>query len=252
VHHKSFRRYRPFFFAASLFLLTFVSTGTAQVQAPDSGIISTPKHADHADSPSVPVPDKRILGVLPNYRTVQDTGDVEPIPGRRKMWIASKDTFDYPIWLLAAGFAGLYQLDNENPSFGQGVKGYFRRYGTSLADQMMGNILTEGVFPVLLHEDPRYFRRGTGSKKSRVWYAATRILVTRTDAGTNRFNFSEILGNSIAVGISNAYYPQDRDVTDNVKKLGLQFGTDAFSNVLKEFWPDIKQKFFAKHRDPQP
>jgi hypothetical protein len=251
VHHKPFRLYRPFFCAAALFLLTFVSTGAAQDEAPDSEIISTPKQAD-ADSPSVPVPDKRILGVLPNYRTVQDTGDVEPIPGRRKMWIASKDTFDYPIWLLAAGFAGLYQLDNENPSFGQGVKGYFRRYGTSLADQMMGNILTEGVFPVLLHEDPRYFRRGTGSKKSRVWYAATRILVTRTDAGTNRFNFSEILGNSIAVGISNAYYPQDRDVTDNVKKLGLQFGTDAFSNVLKEFWPDIKQKFFAKHRDPQP
>ena len=198
------------------------------------------------------MPDKRILGVLPNYRTVQDTGDVEPIPGRRKMWIASKDTFDYPIWLLAAGFAGLYQLDNENPSFGQGVKGYFRRYGASLADQMMGNILTEGVFPVLLHEDPRYFRRGTGSKKSRVCYAATRIFVTRTDAGTNGFNFSETLGNSIAVGISNSYYPQDRDVSDNVKKLGLQFGTDAFSNVLKEFWPDIKQKFFAKHREQQP
>jgi len=198
------------------------------------------------------VQDKRILGVLPNYRTVQDTGDVEPIPSRRKMWIASKDSFDYPIWLLAAGFAGLYQLEDQNPTFGQGVKGYFKRYGTSLADQMMGNILTEGVFPVLLHEDPRYFRRGTGSKKSRVWYAATRIFVTRTDAGANRFNFSEVLGNSMAVGISNAYYTHDRDLSDNLEKLGLQFGTDSFSNVLKEFWPDIKQRFFAKHREQQP
>lgn len=257
--HNSVTHSRLFLCAAALFLPAFVSTVAAQQPAPDSGIVSAPNPPDQADNAAAPqaplkggVPDKRILGVLPNYRTVQDTGDVEPIPGRRKMWIASKDTFDYPIWLLAAGFAGLYQLDNENPSFGQGVKGYFRRYGTSLADQMMGNVLTEGVFPVLLHEDPRYFRRGTGSKKSRVWYAATRVLVTRTDAGTNRFNFSEILGNSIAVGISNAYYPQDRDVSDNVKKLGLQFCTDAFSNVLKEFWPDIKQKFFAKHRDQQP
>jgi hypothetical protein len=233
--------------------LTFVSTGTAQEQAPDSGILSTPAQSDQTVSAVIPqVQDKRILGVLPNYRTVQDTGNVEPIPGRRKMWIASKDTFDYPIWLLAAGFAGLYQLDGENPSFGQGVKGYFRRYGTSLADQMMGNILTEGAFPVLLHEDPRYFRRGTGSIKSRVWYAATRVFVTRTDAGANRFNYSEMLGNSIAVGISNAYYPQDRDFVDNFQKLGLQFGTDSFSNVLKEFWPDIKQKFFAKHREQQP
>ncbi|HXJ44042.1 MAG TPA: hypothetical protein VNH18_32445, partial [Bryobacteraceae bacterium] len=132
-------------------MLTFVSIGIAQQQAPDSGILSTPAQSDQADRAVIPqVQDKRIMGVLPNYRTVQDTGDVEPIPGRRKMWIASKDTFDYPIWLLAAGFAGLYQLENENPSFGQGAKGYFRRYGTSLADQMMGNILTEGAFPVLL------------------------------------------------------------------------------------------------------
>lgn len=247
------RRYRPFFCAAALFLLTFVPTGRAQQQAPDSGIAATPPQSDQSDSAVIPqVQDKRILGVLPNYRTVQDTGSVEPIPSRRKMWIASKDSFDYPIWLLAAGFAGLYQLDGENPSFGQGVKGYFRRYGTSLADQMMGNILTEGVFPVLLHEDPRYFRRGTGSIKSRVWYAATRIFVTRTDAGANRFNYSEVVGNSIAVGISNDYYPQDRDFVDNFQKLGLQLGTDSFSNVLKEFWPDIKQKFFAKHRDQQP
>lgn len=168
------------------------------------------------------------------------------------MWIAAKDTFDYPIWVMAAGFAGLYQIENENPSFGQGVKGYFKRYGTSLADQMMGNILTEGVFPVVLHEDPRYFRRGTGSKGARTWYAATRIFVTHTDSGAHRVNFSELLGNSIAVGVSNAYYPDDRDLVDNLHKLGLQLGTDAFSNVLKEFWPDIKHRFFDKHRDPQP
>jgi hypothetical protein len=197
-------------------------------------------------------PDKRILGVLPNYRTVQDTGDVKPIPSRRKLWIASKDTFDYPIWALAAGFAGVYQLENENPSFGQGAKGYFKRYGASLADQMMGNILTEGVFPVLLHEDPRYFRRGTGGKWGRTAYALTRVLVTRTDSGTKRFNFSELLGNSIAVGVSNAYYPNDRDFGDNLEKVGLQFGTDALSNVLKEFWPDIKHRFIHRHPDAAP
>jgi len=259
VLRKSARCHRPLFFGTALSLLTFVSTGAAQQPAPDFGEISTPKQADQADSLAVPkapdksdLPDKRILGVLPNYRTVQDTGEVEPIPGRRKMWIAYKDTFDYPIWVLAAGFAGLYQIENENPSFGQGAKGYFKRYGTSLADQMMGNILTEGVFPVLLHEDPRYFRRGTGSKKARTWYAATRVFVTRTDSGAHRVNFSELLGNSIAVGVSNAYYPDDRDLSDNLHKLGLQLGTDAFSNVLKEFWPDIKHKFFEKHRDPQP
>jgi hypothetical protein len=228
MHHNSARHHWPC--AAIVCLLTFVSIGAAQQQSPDSGNVTTPKQADQAVSPSVPqapdkrdlpdkrgLPDKRILGVLPNYRTVQDTGDVEPIPGRKKMWIAAQDTFDYPIWVMAAGFAGLYQIENQNPSFGQGAKGYFRRYGTSLADQMVGNMLTEGVFPVLLHEDPRYFRRGTGSKKTRTWYAATRIFVTRTDSGAQRVNFSELLGNSIAVGVSNAYYPDTRDLSDNLQ-----------------------------------
>ena len=193
--------------------------------------------------------DKRILGVLPNYRTVQDTGHVAPIPAKRKLWIASKDSFDYPIWLLAAGFAGMYQFENEEPSFGQGVKGYFKRYGTSFVDQSMGNMLTEGVFPSLLHEDPRYFRQGTGGAWHRVGYALTRILVTRTDAGTKRFNYSELIGNSIAVGVSNSYYPDDRTVGDNLQKLGMQLGTDAISNVMKEFWPDVKRRFFQRHRD---
>jgi hypothetical protein len=242
-----------------MFVLTFVTTGAAQQPAADPAKVSTPKQADQADNTAVSkapdksdAPDKRVFGVLPNYRTVQDTGDVDPIPSRRKMWIAAKDSFDYPIWVTAAGFAGLYQMDNQNPSFGQGGKGYFRRYGTSLADQVMGNMLTEGALPVLLHEDPRYFRRGTGSKKARMWYSATRIFVTRTDSGSNRINISELLGNSIAVGVSNAYYPDSRDLSDNLQKLGLQLGTDAFSNVLKEFWPDIKHRFFEKHSAPQP
>jgi len=232
--------------------LTFVSISAAQLPAPDPPKASAPKQQDQADSQTASkTPDKRVFGILPNYRTVQDTGSVEPISAREKMRIAAKDTFDYPVWVTAAGFAGLYQMQNQNPSFGQGTKGYFRRYGTSLADQMVANMLAEGAFPVLLHEDPRYFRRGTGSKRSRVWYSATRIFVTRMDTGGHGVNLSELLGNSIAVGISNAYYPDTRDLSDNLQKLGIQLGTDAFSNVLKEFWPDIKHKYFEKHH-PRP
>ncbi len=193
--------------------------------------------------------DKRILGVLPNYRTVQDTGNVEPITAKRKFWIASKDSFDYPIWLLAAGFAGYYQMLNSNPEFGQGLKGYAKRYATSFVDQSVGNLMTEGVMPCLLHEDPRYFRRGTGSVGYRLWYASTRVFVTHTDAGTVRFNYSEWVGNSVAVALSNAYYTKSRDVEDNLDKLGLQVATDSLSNVIKEFWPDVKRKMF--HR-PKP
>jgi hypothetical protein len=142
----------------------------------------------------------------------------------------------------------LYQIENQNPSFGQGLKGYARRYGTAYGDQMIGNMMTEGIWPALLKEDPRYFRLGTGTLKGRIWYAATRIFVTRTDAGGWRFNYSEVVGNSVAAAISNAYYPDTRDVSDNVQKLATQLGTDCFSDVAKEFWPDIKHKLFKRGR----
>jgi|SRR5579864_9009385 len=194
-------------------------------------------------------PDKRVLGVLPNYRTANEAAVYTPITVKQKFSIASKDSFDYPLLMLGGIIAGLGQWTNENPSFGQGAAGFARRFGTSYTDQAMGNMMTEAIFPTLLHEDPRYFRRGYGGKWSRTFYAASRVFVTRTDAGNWRFNYSEVLGNATAVAISNAYYPDNREVGANVAKLGQQIAIDAISQVLKEFWPDLKRKMFQRHRD---
>jgi len=197
--------------------------------------------------PAEPTQDKRIFGVLPNYRTVDGSIPFTPISSRRKFYIASKDSFDYPVFYIGAVFAGLYQLEDQTPSYGQGVKGYAKRYGAALADQSIGNILTEGVFPVLLHEDSRYFRKGEGRKWGRLGYAASRVVVGRTDKGKWDFNYSEWLGNASSAAISNLYYAEDtRDVRENVTKVMVAIGTDAFSNVLKEFWPDVKRKMFNK------
>ena len=190
-------------------------------------------------------PDKRIFGVLPNYRTAEST-DVEPLTAKQKFRIAYKDSFDWPVFLLSGAFAGLSHVEDENPSFGQGLKGYARRYPAAYGDQMIGNIMTEGLFPSLLHEDLRYFRRAKGSVLSRTGYAMSRILVTRTDSGHQRFNFSEVIGNSVGVAISNAYYPDTRNAADNIQKLGMQLATDLTSNILKEFWPDVKRKLHER------
>jgi len=98
-----------------------------------------------------------------------------------------------------------------------------------------------------LHQDPRYFRLGEGSGWSRARYALTRIFVARTDSGHNTFNFAEWGGNAAAAALSNAWYPDTRTVSDNAQKLLIQCATDAFSNVLKEFWPDVKRHFQKKH-----
>jgi hypothetical protein len=230
-------RLLPVLFAA------FVPWSVAAQQATADPVESKADQQVTSNSPeSAGVPDKRAYGILPNYRTVNGTDGVEPLTVRRKFWIASKDSFDYPIYFISGAFAAISQIENSNPSFGQGMKGYAMRYAAGYGDQLIGNMMTEGVFPSLLHEDMRYFRRGTGGTLGRTFYALTRILVTRTDAGGSRFNYSEVAGNSIATAISNAYNPDTRNVSENLEKLGLQLGTDAISNVLKEFWPDVKRK----------
>ena len=78
------------------------------------------------------------------------------------------------------------------------------------------------------------------------------VFVTRTDSGGTEFNYSELVGSSLAVGISNAYYPESRNLGHNFQKLTLQVATDAVSNVLKEFWPDVKRKLSSLHPEKQP
>lgn len=193
-------------------------------------------------------PDKRIFGVLPNYRTVELSTKYEPITARHKFYIARRDSFDYPVFFIAGFFAAVGHLENSNPDFGQGLKGYGKRYAASFGDQVIGNYLTEAVLPAALHQDPRYFRLGTGSFGTRLRYALTRVLITRTDSGRATFNWSEVAGNSAAVAISNLYYPQSRTAGENIEKLGMQIGLDSISNLLKEFWPDVKRRR-SSHRD---
>ena len=213
---------------------------------------ATGPSAEADPSAVAPVPNgqppggNRVFGVLPNYRTADASLEGTVLKPRQKLNIAAKDSFDYPLVALAGELAGLGQWINQDPGFGQGAKGYGHRLLTNYTDQSLGNMFTEGVFPVLLHEDPRYFRRASGPKLHRVGYALTRVLVTHEDSGGERFNLSEWLGNASATVISNAYYPDNRNVLGNVEKLLEEVGTDAGSQVLKEFWPDIKRKWFSK------
>jgi hypothetical protein len=189
--------------------------------------------------------DRRVAGVLPNYRTANLTDHYTPLSARQKLVIASKDSFDYPLYFLGGLFAGIGQLSNADPSYGHGMQGFSKRYAANYGDQMIGNMMTEGFFPALLREDPRYFRLGStrGGFGKRLGYAVSRLFVTTTDSGSHRFNFSEVIGNSTAVAISNAYHFDHRTAHESVKKLGVQLSTDGFSQVIKEFWPDVKKKF---------
>jgi hypothetical protein len=191
----------------------------------------------------VPHPDKHVFGIIPNFRTSPALANYEPISPREKFRIAAEDSFDRGTIALPAVFAGVSQFDNSNRSFGQGVQGYSKYFGAAYADFVIGNYMTEGIFPVILHQDPRYFRRGQGSVLTRLGYSMGQIFWTHHDSGRMEFNYSEVFGNSTAVAISNIYYKDERTAHDAVSSLAVQLGVDMAANVLKEFWPDLERKF---------
>jgi hypothetical protein len=219
--------------AVLLALSCFGQTSPASAPPPD------PAQAPQQES-------KRLFGLFPNYRSSPPLTSYKPLTAKEKFAIGANDSFDRGAIILALAFAGKGQLTNANPSFGQGAAGFGKYFGAGYTDVILGDMFTESIFPTAFHQDPRYFRRGTGRGWSRLGYAMAQIFVTHRDSGGKEFNFSEIFGNTCAVAISNTYYPDQRDVGSNVSKLGLQIGIDMAGNILKEFGPDVIRKLSRK------
>jgi len=188
-----------------------------------------------------------IFWVIPNYRADESQAEFKPLTRSAKFKVAVDDSFDPSAFLVAGVFAGISMAQKQYPHFGQGAEGFGKYYGGAFADQAIGNFMTEALFPVALHQDPRYFTKGRGGFWKRTGYAMSREVVTRGDNGHNQFNTSELAGNAVAAGISNLYYPsQDRSLSNTANKWGQQIGLDTLFNVMKEFWPDTRRKLFGQ------
>jgi len=186
--------------------------------------------------------DKRLFGLIPNHRADQFQETYTPLTRHEKFQIARSDSFDWPNYFLLAGYAVQSQIASEGGFKGSGgLKGFGKFYGRSVADQIVGSYVTEAILPSLLHEDPRFFRLGVGSLGHRAFYAASRIFVVRTDRGNWRFNFSEVLGNTGVVALTSLYYPDSQTAMKGGERLVMTLGNDMVSNLLTEFWPDIRR-----------
>jgi len=187
-----------------------------------------------------------IFWVIPNYRSDENPAEIKPLTVGAKMKVAFDDSFDPSAFLVAGIFAGMAMAQRQSTSFGTGAQGFAKYYGGAFADQAIGNIMSEGLFPVFLHQDPRYFVKGKDGFWKRTGYAISREVITRGDDGRNHFNTSELAGNAVAAGISNMYYPAaDRSFGNTANKWGQQIALDTFFNVAKEFWPDVRNKLFG-------
>jgi hypothetical protein len=191
---------------------------------------------------------QRILGIMPNFNT-SNIQDAEPLSPGQKFQLAAKSALD-PFTFVAAGLdAGLGQLQNSFPAYHQGAEGYAKRFGASYADTFDGTMLGNALFPILLKQDPRYFRKGTGSFQGRLFYAIGTTVRCKNDDGNWVPNYSNVLGNIAAGGISNLYYPPaNRGVGLTFERAFTVTAEGALGAIFVEFWPDVSRKLFANRR----
>ncbi len=188
---------------------------------------------------------KRILWIIPNFRSVSASTYLPPQSFKEKLWLATQDSFDYSAFVYSGIIAGMSMAGKSTPEFHQGASGYGNYFAHTFADGTVENYVVEAFVPVLTKEDPRYYTLGKGGFIKRSKYAVSRLFITRTDSGKKTLNISEIVGAGAAAGISNAYYPGDQNqLVKTYQRWISQMAQDAIGNLFKEFWPDLNHAVF--------
>ncbi len=196
---------------------------------------------------------QRVLGVFPNFYVTYDPHPVALTP-KQKFELAWKTTIDPVTFAIVGGIAGVQQAENTFSGYGQGAEGYAKRYGASYADVAIGTFIGSAILPSVLKQDPRYFYKGSGSIRSRVLYAIANSVVCKGDNGRWQPNYSNILGNLAAGGISNLYYPaQNRNgATLTFENAAIGVGATAAANLVEEFLMRKLTPNIPKHDQPAP
>jgi len=179
---------------------------------------------------------QRILGVLPNFY-VSYIPNAAPLTRKQKFKLAMHVSVDPVTYFTTGVTAGVEQWQGDFAGYGQEFSGYAKRYGATYGDRLSSTFLGAAVLPSLLHQDPRYYYRGHGHIVVRALYAMMTVAVCKGDNGRWQPNFSNVLGNLGAAGISTLYYPEsDRhSVQVTVDNTLLGVGEGAIGTLFQEF-----------------
>jgi hypothetical protein len=187
--------------------------------------------------PEAPLPHKRVLLLFPGYETVQDPyTPVAPLRTRQKFEMAYRKTVD-PSFLIESGMlAGFAQVSGYGPQYGTGAGPFAQRFGYNAANIASTFLFTDAVLPTVFHEDPRYFRKGTGTIRSRVWWALRSEAVAYSDQGATMPNYAGLIGFGMSTALSNAYSPASSITLDKtMERYGVKIGFSFALNLMREF-----------------
>jgi hypothetical protein len=207
-----------------------VATTTAEVDVVES------QH-DLAQTEIKTEEQQRLFGVLPNFY-VSYNWHAAPLDAKQKSELALKTTIDPVNLAIIALTAGIQQATNSLPGYGQGAAGYGARLGANMANFTSGTLIGGLFLPILFHQDPRFFYRGTGTIYARAGWALAQAFISRTDKGKWRPAYAGIGGDLASGAISNLYYPRSsrNGVSLTIENGLLDVGEDALGNLVQEFF----------------
>ena len=209
----------------SIKLVVAATLTSVSAAAPEKVAVEQVQLAEH----------QRLFGILPNFYVTYDTRFV-PLSPKLKFQLALRTSTDVATFLGAGFLAGIDQASDVAPHYEQGASGYGKRLGAAYTGAAVDIVLGGAIFPVMFHQDPRYFYKGTGSKKSRMLHALSSPFVAKGDNGRWQMNVSSIGGDLGASAMTNLYYPKsDRGGGLVVKGFLEATGARIASSVLQEF-----------------
>ncbi len=223
-------------FAASA---TSVAQTAAPAAQPATELAPVAEHRLRVDPslPEEPLPHRRVLYIFPGYETVQDPHQtVATLRTKQKFLLAYHKTIDPSFVVEAVAFAGFDQAVGYGPDYGPGATPFAQRVGYNAANIASTFLFTDALLPIVFHQDPRYFRKGEGSIKSRLWWTVRSEVVAYSDQGNQMPNFSSVLGFGMSTALSNAYSPQSSiTLSKTMQRFAVKEGVSVGLNLLREF-----------------
>jgi hypothetical protein len=179
---------------------------------------------------------------IPRLReiTIEPGQTAPPLSSHAKVVLGLKESFTFFSavgWTASAGFS---QLTNGSPNYGTDSGAFGERLGATSLRLISQNIIGNAFFAPLFHEDPRYYKMGGRNVGRRVFYAATRTLITKSDDGRSQPNFSLLSGHLAGAALTNTYYPSiNRGFRETAETFGNSIGGSAVGFAVTEFLYDV-------------
>jgi hypothetical protein len=187
---------------------------------------------------------QRVFGFIPNFYVVYEPDPV-PLTAKLKFRLALKVATD-PVTAAGVAFLSGTQQAGDTPNYGQGAVGFGKRFGANAADGFSDIMIGGAILPSLLHQDPRYFYQGTGTKASRFRHAVFHPFVCSGDNGKMQPNYSSLGGDLASSAISNLYYPQsNRGAALVLTNFGINTAERVASSLAQEF---LLKRLLARNR----